>query len=240
MCVGTASVFTDPVTGGTWVSSNTSVATIDGATGHIVAGAAGTTTITYTTGAGCVTTQTETVNAAASSGTIYGHTTVIVADTTTLYDDIPGGTWTSSNTSVATVDTFSGLVTGVAAGTALISYTVDNGCGPVSGTYPMTVSTSRAGGNNAVSVQQVDATIYPNPNKGDFAIVATTGANSDADVYLEVTDMLGQIIYRNHLTAVAGKLNQNIQLNNDLANGMYTLKVQMADGQKVIHFMISK
>lgn len=39
----------------------------------------------------------------------------------------PGGQWTSSNTAVATVDPLTGVVTGVAAGTATITYTVASG-----------------------------------------------------------------------------------------------------------------
>src|SRR6185436_9613136 len=45
-----------------------------------------------------------------------------------------GGTWSSDNETVATVNS-SGVVLGVAEGTANITYTVNNGCGsPVSST----------------------------------------------------------------------------------------------------------
>ena len=57
---------------------------------------------------------------------ITGTTTVCVGSTTTLTDltDGAGGTWNSANTAKATVGSSSGIVTGVAAGTATISYTV--------------------------------------------------------------------------------------------------------------------
>ena len=57
------------------------------------------------------------------------------------YPDVPAGTWKSSNTAVATVDASSGLVTGVAAGSADINYTVkEGGCIVVNQTVTVTVT----------------------------------------------------------------------------------------------------
>ena len=55
-----------------------------------------------------------------SSFAITGTPTVCVGSTTALTDPGSGGTWSSSNGLVATVGT-SGIVTGMAAGTATIS-----------------------------------------------------------------------------------------------------------------------
>lgn len=55
---------------------------------------------------------------------ITGTTSVCVASTTPLSDATPGGTWTSSATGIAAVGSSSGIVSGVAAGTATITYTV--------------------------------------------------------------------------------------------------------------------
>lgn len=48
--------------------------------------------------------------------------------TISLVDSVSGGTWTSSNTLIATVNPATGVVTGVAAGTVTITYAV-TGCG---------------------------------------------------------------------------------------------------------------
>ncbi|MEJ7586874.1 MAG: hypothetical protein WKI04_04865 [Ferruginibacter sp.] len=51
-------------------------------------------------------------------------------NTTTNLDNTPGGTWLSSNTAVATINS-SGIVNGIVAGTTVISYTIPadvNGC----------------------------------------------------------------------------------------------------------------
>lgn len=59
---------------------------------------------------------------------ITGTAAVCIGQTTTLGSSPAGGTWSSSATGIATVGT-GGVVTGMAAGTADITYTVTNVCG---------------------------------------------------------------------------------------------------------------
>lgn len=71
-----------------------------------------------------------TVNAIPSVNPISGgsSTALLIGQTTSLSNTTTGGTWSSSNTSVATVNA-SGLVTAVSGGTAVIRYTVQNVAG---------------------------------------------------------------------------------------------------------------
>jgi Bacterial Ig-like domain (group 2) len=55
--------------------------------------------------------------------TIGGNPTATVSNTSQLTASVPNGTWSSSNNGVATVNTQSGVVTGIADGTATITYT---------------------------------------------------------------------------------------------------------------------
>ncbi len=73
---------------------------------------------------------TVTVNALPVIASITGGTTICVAKTTQLSDATANGVWKSVSTSVATINA-TGLVTGVAAGTSVIRYTVTNGNGCV-------------------------------------------------------------------------------------------------------------
>jgi hypothetical protein len=75
---------------------------------------------------------------------ITGNTGICVGGTTTLSNATAGGKWSSSNTNVATVNTTSGVVTGVAAGTAIITYTTD--CNAV--TTTVTVNAAATATNN--------------------------------------------------------------------------------------------
>src|SRR4051812_27211876 len=67
-------------------------------------------------------------------GIISGPSAVCVTGTVTLADAIPGGVWSSSASGIASVDP-AGVVTGVAGGTATISYTVTDTCGTASAIY---------------------------------------------------------------------------------------------------------
>ncbi|MES2371856.1 MAG: Ig-like domain-containing protein, partial [Bacteroidota bacterium] len=109
-----------------WTSSNTGVATVDNA-GVVTGVSAGTTVITYTNNLGCQQTATVTVNALPTIGGTLG---VCAGLTTSLNGSGTAAAvtpWTSSNTGVATVDN-AGVVTGVSAGTTVITYTNNLGC----------------------------------------------------------------------------------------------------------------
>jgi hypothetical protein len=60
-----------------------------------------------------------------SPNAITGTTSVCKGSSTTLSDSTPGGTWSSASPAIATISA-TGLVTGISAGTSLISYTVGN------------------------------------------------------------------------------------------------------------------
>ena len=122
ICIGSGLYLNDSLApGGTWSSSNITVATVS--TGGYVSGlSAGTVTITYTTTSG-FTTGVFTVSA--SPAAITGGPTQFCAGLTgTMMDATPGGVWSSSDPSVATVDPTTGVVTGVSAGYPYIYYTV--------------------------------------------------------------------------------------------------------------------
>ncbi len=133
--VGGTVTETDATTGGIWLSSSTSIATIGSSTGVVTGVSAGICTITYYL-SGCMATKTFTVTGTSSISAISGPTAVCVGSTITLTDATTGGSWSSSNTSVATINATSGVVTGVSSGTVTITYTV----GSLYATYSVTVT----------------------------------------------------------------------------------------------------
>ncbi|MES2701517.1 MAG: ice-binding family protein [Bacteroidota bacterium] len=146
VCAGATSTMTNTTIGGTWSSSNNTVATIGSLTGIANGIAAGTATISYILSTGCLSTKNLTVNPLPSAGTISGTAIVCPSGTTTLTSTASGGTWTSVNTTVATIGSASGILTGVALGTSTISYTVTNGCGTTAATVVATVSATTSAG----------------------------------------------------------------------------------------------
>lgn len=126
LCEGSAATMSNTVPGGTWSSSIPGVASVGLSTGIATGVLAGITTISYTIAAGCYTTANVTVLSAPSA--ITGSSLVCITATTTLSNAVPGGTWTSSAPAIAPVTPGSGVISGLALGTATITYSLATGC----------------------------------------------------------------------------------------------------------------
>ncbi|URZ16947.1 Ig-like domain-containing protein [Clostridium felsineum] len=157
------------VTSTNWTSSNTSVATVDN-TGKVTAVNAGTATITTTVNgsvtASCNVTVTSPVNVTSVSlnkttdslnvGASDTLTANILPDTASKKDV----SWTSSNTSIATVDT-TGKITGISAGTATITATTADG--NKTATCNVTVKSTQADGISVSYQANVKGQGWQNP-----------------------------------------------------------------------------
>ena len=126
VCVGLTGLFTDATTGGNWTSGNTAIAIVGSGSGIVTGISAGTSNVTYTTPAGCIATTIATIEPLPAA--ITGILNICPNLTTTLMDSATGGTWSSSNTSVGTIDVNTGAVTTLATGTSTITYTLPTGC----------------------------------------------------------------------------------------------------------------
>ena len=125
VCTGVSATLSDGISGGTWASSNTTNASIGSSSGIVSGLLAGTSNISYTMTGNCMVTHTITVNT--SPVPIIGNTNICVGATSTL-SDAGGGTWSSSNTTIATIGSLNGATFGVLAGAATISYKFASGC----------------------------------------------------------------------------------------------------------------
>lgn len=127
VCIGSTTQFL-PSSGGSWVSSYPSVATIS-SSGLVNGVNPGTAKFIFTnTSTGCVSDSSVLITVLSRPVvSITGNTTICIGATTTLSPST-GGTWTSNNPSVASV-TNAGLVTGISAGnTAFIFTQTSTGC----------------------------------------------------------------------------------------------------------------
>ncbi len=132
LCAGDTTRLSDAVTGGTWISSSLATATIGYTTGLVSAVDGGSSTITYTVTNDCGAAQVIalfTVNPLPAVPTVITGTPLLcIGGNTALTETVAGGVWTSTTTSVATVDT-AGIVSGVDTGMSAIVYTITNTCG---------------------------------------------------------------------------------------------------------------
>ena len=151
LCIGSTALYSsNGDAGGTWSSSNTLVATVNPSTGLVTAVSPGSANIIYTlTGCNAIpASATVTVNPNANAGTVNG-ASPLCPGSTSVYtaSGNPGGTWSTSNVLIATVDASSGLVTAVSPGTVNIIYTVTSGCNsPVSSSRALTVAINASAG----------------------------------------------------------------------------------------------
>ncbi len=129
MCLGGVITLSDALPGGYWVSADESIVTVD-SFGGVTGVGTGTTFIGYVVvnmcGRGYAI---DTITVVPPTPPITGVAAVCSGSTTTLANIVPGGTWSSSNTDVATVDPATGVVTGVGYGTTTITYTATSPCG---------------------------------------------------------------------------------------------------------------
>ena len=140
ICVGEQLSLECSSTGGTWSSGDSYYATVDGS-GVVTGHNNGSAIISYSL-TGCATTISVSVNGSLPS--IGSDPTVIcLGSVTTLNPTTAGGSWSSSNTDVATIDITTGVLSAISAGNTTISYsTTYNTCTDVSGTFtaPVVVS----------------------------------------------------------------------------------------------------
>jgi hypothetical protein len=163
ICSGQTTAFTsNGDAGGTWSSNSTGIATVNASTGIVTGVNGGTATITYTKAAigGCPAvnaTRTVTVTTAPNAGTLAGTQAICLTGSVTFTSNgNAGGTWTSSDVNIATVNASTGAISPVAAGTATITYTITGtgGCNNTSSTRTVTITTppnaGAVSGNQAI------------------------------------------------------------------------------------------
>ena len=135
ICVGSSNTLVSGPVAGVWSSADLNIATVNTSSGQVNAIAPGTVALTYTiTDANCSNSQSANVliSAVPSPGSV---STVCVGAQKTFVNLTPGGVWNSLDLSKATVNSSTGIVTGVAPGPVVITYTA---CG-VSEPYSTTV-----------------------------------------------------------------------------------------------------
>jgi len=138
------------------------------------------------------------------------------------------------NTNMLISDNFSNhdsitcIVTGVGA------------CGGTSVAASTTLNVKNTLVVNQVTGIGTDIRIMPNPNKGTFTVKGTLANTADQSVALEVVNMLGQVIYKNNVATHNGIINEQVQITNALANGMYILNVRSGSDNSSFHFVIEQ
>ncbi len=125
ICPGTSNTISTSSSGGAWASSSPAIATINSTSGTVTGISGGVATISYIISPTCYSTVKQTVNP--SPAPIGGPASVCAGAAVVMTSGPGGGSWSSSNTAMATVSA-TGSVTGLTLGTPTITYTLGTGC----------------------------------------------------------------------------------------------------------------
>jgi hypothetical protein len=87
---------------------------------------------------------------------------------------------------------------------------------------------------------QSDIRLLPNPTNGTFTIRGMITNGGSGDVQADITNMLGQAVYRGAIRQNQGKIDAQIILDNTLANGMYILTLRAEEGKESFHFVLER
>jgi uncharacterized repeat protein (TIGR01451 family) len=146
VCEAATITLSNTTPGGAWTSSNTAMAVV-GSAGDVSGISGGTVTISYSVSNACstaVATYPVYVNPLADAGTISGASAVCVGLATPLAPSVSGGTWSSVGSPISVSST--GVVSGLAVGSANVYYTVTNVCSSDMAVFPIVVESLPSAG----------------------------------------------------------------------------------------------
>ena len=221
LCKGDTTTLTDTTTGGTWSSSNTSVAIVSSSTGFVTGISVGTAIITYSVGTGYVT---KIFSVVPPPSAITGVQWVCVDSTTSLSDSTLGGVWSSSNTAAATVGSSTGIVTGLSGFSATITYSISVGCFVTTEVYINSLCNDAVltitGNTNQIS-------IFPTPASTQLTIQSTNQPINQ----ITITNLLGKTLLLQNAPANCKLLQVNIST---LPPAVYFVKINGTEFRKFV------
>ncbi len=107
---------------------------------------------------------------------------------------------------------------------------------PGSGTSnTLIVSTTVGVANVTAALENIG--LYPNPNNGTFTIKGDISGT--APISLEVTNIMGQIVYKDVATVSQGQITKNMALP-AVADGIYFLRLVQGGGSKIMRFSVQR
>jgi hypothetical protein len=266
VCQGSTIALSTTSTGGTWSSSNPAVASVL-PSGLVIGVSGGTAVISYSYPAatgGCASTKTVTVIGRAYACVSFGSSPACGGCWAATVTGTPGATITYHYEDCSHTILLSGLT---APANAVIAFSSMPGttcylcidqvsisgctwsgcncptgpcCAPVQGHRDANPNSGTTPGG-ITSIDFSNVNVVPNPNKGTFAI---TGAFADqatsTTIQVEIVDMLGKVLYSDAVKVENGEINTTISLDDNIANGIYLLRLKSEGSSKVMKFSLDR
>jgi len=213
---------------GIWSSGDTLLATINDM-GVVMTKSAGTVPVSYTVSDGCGIASAVislSINALPGLRPIIGRSVIATGNTATLRGRSPLCVWSSSDTAIATVDQW-GEVSGIASGTAIITYseTNSNNCTAIE-TLQVYVMPSA----------EVEFSVYPVPATHTLNVAYKMATDMDADV--QFTDIMGRVICKSKISTPSSSGLAQFDVSFFPA-GIYTISIIAANGNYIGRVVVS-
>jgi hypothetical protein len=112
-----------------------------------------------------------------------------------------------------------------------VSASAVNSCATSLATTITTPAGSCRVSGNAVFMDQLRASVFPNPSRGQLTLQYTSPEK--ADYLMKVTDLAGRIILSQSLSGMQGLNRQELDLSK-LAKGMYKLTIENTAGESIV------
>ncbi len=241
LCTSTPVDLDNATSGGYWHTADAGIASVDSISGLVSGHNSGYARIIYTIEPSCEEGSayfSVKVDTTPIAGTIYGTDSVCVHATTALYDTTGthGGKWTSGTTSIATVDSLTGVVTGVAEGSATIYYAVKSACDSVFASFVVRVNDKPHGsvitGPDSICVGSAitlsgTPSAWPHWESSNFSIALALGSSGfvygqsagTATIFYFATNYCGVDTAMRSITVVPQPYSGNIVCNNSYCLG---------------------
>jgi hypothetical protein len=116
--------------------------------------------------------------------------------------------------------------------------TSSGGCAGTTGSGAVTIQVIGVG-VPIISTGVNSLAIFPNPSHGSFEIKGSL-ENGNQKILLEVRNIIGQVIFTREVNAVNAKVDEMVQLGDNIAPGMYLLTVQSGAETMVYHVVVEQ
>lgn len=178
------------------------------------------------------------------SVTITGRSVVKYGQNDTLVAVVSNGgrgvtyQWLSGETFIADATSSSFILKNVSKNDSISCFVTSHSpCGSYTGTASKVINVINVGVEDA-GLRGSNLILSPNPNKGAFMLNGELGNVAAQDLAITVTNLLGQVVYSDRAALRNGVLHQAVQLDNNIASGVYLLNISSQEGNKVIHFVV--
>lgn len=92
---------------------------------------------------------------------------------------------------------------------------------------------------NNVYERSTNLGLYPNPNNGVFSLKGEL-ASSNGQVYIEIVNSIGAVIYRKDAVLSGNQLDTKIELGDNLNNGLHVVRIISGNEAHILKFVVNK